>query len=169
VDRFADAVLTERDREWLARLPERLEPVDGVLAVHGAPGDDLRYLLETVEPAGLREATDEEIVERLGGDAGQFSLYLCGHTHLQHARRLPGGAVVVNPGSVGWPAFADDDPFPHRIEARTPHARYTSIERRGDSWSADEHRLEYDVELAARLAEANSRPDIAQALRTGRV
>ncbi len=168
-DRIADAILTAADRRWFAALPERLEPMDGVLAVHGAPGDDLRYLLETVEPVGLREATDEEVIERLGADAGRFGLYLCGHTHLQRARQLPDGALVVNPGSVGWPAFPNEDPFPHRLEAGTPHARYTTVTRSGQSWTVNEHLVEYDVAHAALLAEQNSRPDIAQALLTGRV
>jgi predicted phosphodiesterase len=168
-DRIADAVLTDADRNWFAALPERLEPMDGVLAVHGAPGDDLRYLLETVEPTGLREATDEEVIERLGADTGRCRLYLCGHTHLQRARGLPDGALVVNPGSVGWPAFPNDDPFPHRIEAGTPHARYTTVTRSGNSWTVNAHLVEYDANRAALLAEQNSRADIAQALRTGRV
>ena len=141
----------------------------GVLAVHGAPGDDSCYLLETVEPVGLREATDDEVVARLGADAGSFTLLLCGHTHLQRSRRLPDGSSVLNPGSVGWPAFEDDDPFPHRIEAGTPHARYTTVELTDEGCSATEHLVEYDVEAAARLAESNERPDIARALRTGRV
>lgn len=169
VDRLTDAVLTDADRCWFARLPERLEPCDGVLAVHGAPGDDLCRLLETVERSGLREATDAEVVGRLGADAGRFGLYLCGHTHLQRTRHLPGGGLVVNPGSVGWPAFSDDDPFPHCVEAGTPHARYTTVVGSADGWSATAHQIDYDVEAAAWLAERNSRPDIARALRTGRV
>lgn len=169
VDRLAHAVLSDRDREWMASLPEQARPREDVLAVHGAPGDDCCYLLETVERSGLRAATDTEIIERLGADAGGFRLLLCGHTHLQRSRRLPDGSLVVNPGSVGWPAFADDDPFPHRIEAGTPHARYTTVSRNGEGWTAIEHQVEYDTERAARLAEAHSRPDIARALRTGRV
>lgn len=168
VDRMADAVLTDADRAWLGSLPEELRLAGGVLAVHGAPGDDRCYLLETVEQAGLREATDEEVLDRLGAATGDFRVLLCGHTHLQRSRRLPDGSLVVNPGSVGWPAFEDDEPFPHRIEAGTPHARYTTIRSTDQNWSATEHLVEYDVESAAQLAEGNARPDIARALRTGR-
>jgi 3',5'-cyclic AMP phosphodiesterase CpdA len=57
-DRLAHACLTPEDRDWLVRLPTRVEPVTGVLAFHGAPEDDLCYLLETVTRDGLREATD---------------------------------------------------------------------------------------------------------------
>jgi predicted phosphodiesterase len=169
IDRLAYAAMAARDREWFASLPAQIEPVPGVLAVHGAPGDDLPYLLETVTADGLREATDAEVVERLGSAAGRFDVYLCGHTHLQRTRRLPDGSLVVNPGSVGWPAFADDDPYPHRVEAGSPEARYCVLEQGADGWAASQRRVTYDFEAAALLAERNSRPDIARALRTGLV
>lgn len=169
VDRIADAVLTDRDRDWMARLPSRLEPAPAVLAIHAAPGDDLAYLLETVKPSGLVEANDDEIIKRLGPDAGHFQLYLCGHTHLARTRRLPDGSLVVNPGSVGWPAFADDDPYPHRMEAGSPEARYCILDRTDDGWTARHRSVPYDFEAAALRAEHHSRPDIARALRTGRV
>jgi predicted phosphodiesterase len=168
VDRLAHGVLSERDRAWLAGLPERLEPCDGVLAFHGAPGDDLRYLLETVTPDGLLQASDQEVLARLGPEAGRFRLYLCGHTHLQRERVLPDGSLVVNPGSVGWPAFADDTPHPHRVEAGTPHARYATLVRSANGWTVTQNRVEYDVEAAVWMAERNGCPDIARALRTGR-
>lgn len=169
VDRIAAAVLTDRDREWMRRLPTRLEPAPGVLAIHATPADDLRYLLETVERAGLVQASDEEILERLGPEAGRFEIYLCGHTHLARTRRLPRGGIVINPGSVGWPAFADDTPYPHRIEAGSPAARYAVLDRTEAGWSVDHHQVDYDWELAAALAERHARADIARALRTGRV
>ena len=169
VDRLAHAVMTERDRAWFAGFPDRLELAPRVLAVHAAPGDDLRYLLETVTATGLREATDDEVVERLGGEAGRFDLYLCGHTHLQRTRRLPDGSLVVNPGSVGWPAFEDDSPYPHRVEAGSPEARFSTLERTANGWLVSHRSVAYDVERAAALAAHNSRPDIARALRTGRI
>ncbi|MDH2413190.1 metallophosphoesterase family protein [Nocardioides sp. CER19] len=167
-DRLAHGHLTPDDRSWLAGLPERLEILPGVLAFHGAPDDDLCYLLETVGD-GLREASDDEVLTRLGADAGRFAVFLCGHTHLQRTRTLPGGALVVNPGSVGWPAFAGDEPAPHVVEAGTPHARFTLLTDADGRWEVEEHAIDYDVEEAARLAEANDRPDVAVALRTGRL
>ncbi|MDT3440761.1 metallophosphoesterase [Pseudofrankia sp. BMG5.37] len=65
-DRHAADVLTTADRAWLAGLPETVEPAPGVFAFHASPGEDLRYLNETVTAAGLRPATVAEIVERLG-------------------------------------------------------------------------------------------------------
>jgi predicted phosphodiesterase len=167
-DRLAHQRLTDEDRSWLGALPARREVAPGVLAFHGAPDDDLCYLLQTVED-GLREATDDEVLARLGGDAGRFALYLCGHTHLQRTRSLPDGSLVVNPGSAGWPAYEDDAPAPHVVEAGTPHARFTLLTEVAGRWQVDERAIDYDVEEAAHLAEANERPDVAHALRTGRV
>lgn len=167
-DLLAHGQLDEADRAWLGGLPARHEPVAGVLAFHGTPSDDLRYLLQTVDD-GLREATDAEVMEGLGEDAGRYRLYLCGHTHLQRTRTLPDGSLVVNPGSVGWPAYADDKPSPYIVEAGTPHARFSVISDDDGAWRAVEHALEYDVEVSATLAERNGRPDVAVALRTGRM
>ncbi|WP_067539597.1 metallophosphoesterase family protein [Nocardia crassostreae] len=168
-DRLAARLATPDDRVWLESLPVTAEPAPGVLAFHGSPADDLCYLTETVEPTGLREATDAEIVERLGETYGRHRVYLCGHTHLQRTRRLPDGSLVVNPGSVGWPAYDDDHPYPHLVEPGTPHARFTIVDDNEPFWTAVEFALEYDNEAAARSAEANDRPDVARALRTGRV
>lgn len=167
-DQLAALQMNQLDRDWLRALPTRIELTDEVLAFHGAPADDLCYLLETVED-GLREATDAEVLERLGRDSGRYSLYLCGHTHLQRTRSLPDGSMVVNPGSVGWPAYEDDQPQRHKVEAGTPHARFSIVRHGGNGWRVDECAIEYDVEEAVALAEENDRPDVAHALRTGLV
>jgi predicted phosphodiesterase len=169
VERIADAAVTDADRLWLSGARPVAPPVPGILAFHGSPVDDLCYLLETVEPTGLREASDDEVIDRLGSAYGHYAAYLCGHTHLQRSRVLPDGSLVVNPGSVGWPAFADDEPHPHVIEAGSPHARFSVIEHVGGRWIAQEHAIDYDHEAAAACAELHGRHDIAYALRTGRV
>ena len=166
-ERLAAGALRPEDRQWLASLPASREIVPGMLAVHGIPGDDEAYLTETVESGGAREATREEIQERLGVEGASATVILCGHSHLQRARYLP-GQIVVNPGSLGLPAFAADSPHPHRMEAGTPHARFTTLLEMGDTWFVTQQGIEYDVEAAASLALANGRPDVAHAVRTGR-
>jgi predicted phosphodiesterase len=166
-DRLAHETLLPAHLEWLATLPLSLELGDDVLAFHGSPTDDLTYLLETVGPDGARPATVDEVLERLGPHA-QRRLLLCGHTHLQRSLLLPNGALVVNPGSVGWPAYADDLPYPHVMEAGTPHARYALVEQAEDGWRVDFRAVDYDWEQAARIADGNGRGDVAHALRTGR-
>jgi putative phosphoesterase len=167
-DRHAHETITARHRKWLASLPLTLEVTDGVLAFHGSPTDDQTYLLETVEESGARSATPEEVTARLGRFTGT-PLLLCGHTHLQRSMRLATGALVLNPGSVGWPAYDDDHPHPHVMEAGTPHARYAIAARSNGRWTGEFRAVEYDWERASATAEANQRPDVARALRTGRV
>lgn len=167
-DALAFDAMSPEDHAWLRSLPLSHEISPGVLAFHGTPSDDATYLLESVDPDGARAATHEEIGERLGDFAGGWPLLLCGHTHLQREVHLASGATVVNPGSVGWPAYDDDQPFPHVMEAGTPHARYAIVESNGETWSAALRAIDYDVEPAAELATANGRADVAHALRTGR-
>ncbi|MGY1884876.1 metallophosphoesterase family protein [Blastococcus sp. SYSU DS0753] len=166
-DRLAHDTITDAHRRWMAGLPLTLAPAPGVLAFHGSPTDDLVYLLDTVTPDGACPATEAEVLDRLGGSA-TTPLLLCGHTDLQRVVRLPTGAVVVNPGSVGWPAYADDHPYPHVMESGTPHARYAIADDSGGQWSTEFHAVEYDWDQAAALAAANGRPDVARQLRTGR-
>jgi hypothetical protein len=96
-------------------------------AIHGSPRSDMEYLLEAVTPTGARPATTDEVVERLGNDR-ETTLLLCGHTHIQRLIQVPGGPLIVNPGSVGWPAYADDLPYPH-VRSRGVPRRVTP------SWS----------------------------------
>jgi predicted phosphodiesterase len=164
-DRYADAVLERRHRAWIAALPDQLWLEGAVLMVHGAPGDDLCYWLESLDGDRTRAASDEEVEARAGGvDA---PLILCGHTHVPRVHRRRGGGLIVNPGSVGLPAYADDHPVPHRVETGSPHARYAIAERRGGRWAANIIAVTYDWEGAARAADARNRPDWAVALRTG--
>ncbi|MBX7555518.1 MAG: metallophosphatase family protein [Micrococcales bacterium] len=167
-DRLAAETITATQWSWLASLPATLEVTEGVLACHGSPDDDLTYLLETVERTGVRAATEAEVRQRLGIHT-HWSVVLCGHTHLPRAVRLEHGPLLVNPGSVGWPAYDDDRPYPHAMEAGTPHARYALIDDRTGSWKAELRTVEYDWEAAARTAESNARADVARALRTGRI
>ena len=166
-DPLAHDTITDVHRAWLASLPLTREVADGVLAFYGSPTNDLTYLLETVAEVGARPATVDEVLDRLGDQADRPML-LCGHTHLQRAMRLPTGATVVNPGSVGWPAYADEKPHPHMMEAGTPHARYAVVDDDAGQWNVVFREVTYDWEHAAGVAESNSRSDIARALRTGR-
>lgn len=167
-DRLTSEVITAAHREWMASLPLTLSPAPGVLAFHGTPTDDLQYLLHTVDESGARGATADEVLRRLG-DVSGYRLLLCGHTHLPGTMRLPGGVLVVNPGSVGWPAYCDDAPYPHRMEAGSPHARYAVLDDASGQWEVSLRSVEYPWERAAVLAEGFGRPDVAYAMRTGRV
>jgi predicted phosphodiesterase len=167
-DGLAYDTISDEHRRWLRELPTRVDVAPDVLAFHGAPNDDLLYLLETVTPGGVRPATESEVMDRLGG-APDYRLMLCGHTHLQRQMRLSNGALIVNPGSVGWPAYDDDAPYPHVMEAGTPHARFAVIDDVSGIWTATFHAVEYPWRDAAAVARENGRLDVERALLTGRM
>jgi predicted phosphodiesterase len=159
-DAFTAAELGPAERAWLAALPAAMRACDGEIhAFHGIPGDDLRGLLETVTPGhapgadpGVRAATDDEITTRLAGL--RAPVLVCGHTHTPRVRRLGDGTLIVNPGSVGRPAYAHDQPHRHIVEAGTPHARWALLERRASGWHAELRQTAYDCTAAAqRFAE----------------
>ena len=164
-DRRARETLRDDQLAWMASLPPTLQLAEDVLMVHGTPSSDLVYFLETVTETGVRPATLAEAEERAGQTTAR--LILCGHTHVPRAIMLRDARLIVNPGSVGLPAYEDDNPFPHAIENGSPFARYATVSGDGGSWQASFHLVAYDWEQAARDAEAVQRADWAKALRTG--
>lgn len=162
-DRFAHGETSANDRAWLGGLPHSLPVAPGVLAFHATPGDDNTYLLDTIEGARVVRDRRDAIAERLG--AVDAVLVLCGHSHRPDIVRLPGGPLILNPGSVGCPAYEDTT---YVSESGSPDARYAIVETRGDgSFAIELFAVPYDSEAAARRAEANGRPEWAHGLRFG--
>lgn len=170
-DQFAFEHTEPHHRAWLAGLPASLAPLDGVELHHGSPRSDLEPLLEMIDGAEERLASLEAIERRLAGTTAR--LIACGHSHVARIVRTRDGRTIVNPGSVGLPAYEDDHPHPtpscpvYYVEAGAPHATYAIVEQAERGWEAAFHRVPYDWEAAARCAERNHRPDWAHALRTG--
>jgi len=161
---FARERLDSEALAWLGALPTAHD--DGSwLAVHGTPRSDSEYLLESVAKGGARLRPAEEVVKVAGST--QASLLLCGHSHLSRLISLSDGRLVLNPGSVGLPAYEADSPFPHRMESGSPHARYATAIWAADHWQFEFVCVPYDWEAAAAQAEKNGFPDWARALRTG--
>ena len=168
-DALTRPLLTPDHLAWLAALPPTLSLADGtIFACHGSPaGGDEDYLLEDITPGRPMLATQAAITPRLAG-IGAASLVLCAHTHVPRVVTI-GDVLVVNPGSVGWPAYTDTLPLPHAVEAGSPHARYAILTQTRIGWTCDLRAIVYNWEAAARQAERHGRPDIAFATRTGRV
>ncbi len=161
-DLYTHAQLAPTDMHWLASLPGTLT-IDGeILLCHGTPHSDTTALLEQ----GDRAATRAEIGQRLGGAVP--AVVLCGHTHVARSVRHE-TTLIVNPGSVGHPAYADDYPFPHAIESGTPDARYAILEKRGSAWTASLITVPYDFRPMAALARLRGFPEWESALLTGYV
>ena len=167
-DRFTRAAMTDRHLDWLRALPPA-QVLPGVLAVHGIPGDDTLYLLERVSAFRLVPDTPAAIAARLTAapDGEAPALVLCGHSHQPRLMRLPDGPTVLNPGSVGCPAYQDPGDEPHVSEVGSPHARYAVINLSVGMISADLIAVDYDHRAAAARAEACGRSDWAHALGTG--
>jgi predicted phosphodiesterase len=194
-DRYAYQKIDESELSWIRSLPPSLELDGEFLLFHGSPAHDTTYLLETVEHGRTRLATPTEIEDRLGvaGSGGVHPpVLLCGHTHLPRVVPLPGGTLVINPGSVGLPAYDDVHPEYHVVETGSPHARYAllekscqpdlsglanpkgleSVHKEADqeshrAWQVELVALPYDHPSAAERARRNGRPDWEIALRTG--
>ena len=182
-DAYTSGQLAETDKAWLASHADPCDPRlhqatmwpdqlgDDVALCHGSPRSDIEYLLETPVGEEARLATPAEIEERLDGRIPpHIGLLACGHTHVPRSVELA-GLLIVNPGSVGLPAYDDDHPYPlsryHRIETGSPHARYAVVEKHNGRWICDLISVPYDHESMALLADQRDRPDWAYALRTG--
>lgn len=166
-DAFARERLGAAERGWIAALAHCGSLGDDILICHGTPGRDDQCLLETVVPGAPRLATASEIAERLGPIAA--GLVLCGHSHIPRVARGPRGELLVNPGSVGQPAWDDDAPFYHAVENGAADARYAIVEGGNGTWRAELVALPYDHRAMAEIAVRNGRPDWDIILSHGRV
>lgn len=156
-------------RERLAPLGARtvsvsIAPV--VLACHGSPDDDTIYLIERIENERLVRDAGRAIAERIGRAGEGARLVLAGRSHRPDLVQLPSGTLVLNPGSVGCPAFSDETP-PHGHETGTPHARHALVDLRARTIDVEFRAVSYDHESAALRAENAGRPDWAHLPRTG--
>jgi len=159
-DQAAFGQLTSRHKEWLRNLPPT-KTLDGkILLCHGTPESDLEYLLEEIHGTELRLARPKQIHSNV-------PLVLCGHSHIPRLVRSTTGAAIVNPGSVGLPAFDDTHPTLHYVETGSPHARYAIIDQEAKALNVTFVAAEYPWDQAASDAAAAGRPDWAHALATG--
>jgi predicted phosphodiesterase len=151
---------------WLASLSMTAEAFDCCYMFHGTPTRDDRYFLREATQFGVAMRS----IETLQDESSHIRqpVLLCGHDHTPHICRLPDHRLIVNPGSVGLQAYADDFPVPHVGRTGTPHARYAIVRKPDLARTAEIVEVVYDWNRAADLATAHGRPDWAGWLRTGR-
>jgi putative phosphoesterase len=123
---FVTGQLSAEQLTWLEQLPST-QVVEDVFLCHGTPASDMIYLLEHVTEHGVALRDSATIMAYLR-DVRQ-PVVVCGHSHIPRTVWLPDGRLVVNPGSVGIPAYDEDLPYPHVMEAGSPHARYAVLTR----------------------------------------
>ena len=157
--------------EWMRSLPFDCRLSKDIYLCHGSPTDDMVYLLENIETGQPIVRSDTDILALLNGV--DSAVTVCGHTHIPRTVTLSSGQLVVNTGSVGYPAYEDDLPIVHKMQTYSHHASYALITRgetkQGQHWQTEHIKVSYDHEAAAKLALKNGRKDWEFALRTGRV
>jgi len=163
---FVLGELSSRSLGWLAAQPATCTVDEALFLCHGNPSSDQAYLLESMSPAGGTLQDPAAIQAQLG--KLEQAVILCGHSHIARVVQLPSGALIVNPGSVGLPAYSDDQPVPHKMESGSPHARYAILTKEPAGWRVEQVALPYAWDKAARQARRLGREDWAAWLETGR-
>jgi len=165
VARFTRARLEPRHLAWLASLP--LTSIDGdALLSHGTPTDDTVYLLSRVSAGALAMRSGGDIDALLGSVAQR--LVFCGHDHTPRLA-VRGEKLIVNPGSVGCPAYVDDVPEDHVVENGCADARFAIVwPGAGPTPTAELVAVRYDAEAGAAEALENGFSDWAGWIATGR-
>lgn len=164
--RFTLESLSKEHVGWLKSFPQT-ETLFNILCFHGSPQNSKEYLLNKATEKGLIYRKGREIDETL--NLYEHELILCGHDHIPNLLHTPGGKTIVNPGSVGLPAYDDDSPCYHIVENGSPHARYAIVNETEKGYSAEFIMLPYDYEKAVESAKKNHREDWAYWLKTGRI
>jgi predicted phosphodiesterase len=163
-DAFAFRVLDSEQLAWLRALPSTRDLGDGIFACHGRPDDDNAYLLENVERGRLVPARRTQVVERVGAVTSRF--VLCAHSHIPGSAAV-GDMTIINPGSVGLPAYEDPTLPAHVSESGSPLARYALLRLTDGRGSFEHIAIPYDHHAAARRAEENQNPAWAHFLASG--
>ncbi|MEM6388105.1 MAG: metallophosphoesterase family protein [Pseudomonadota bacterium] len=158
--------LPEAALDWCRSLPLTLE-IDDILFCHATPHADDENWLDHRGPQDRLIARDlADVVQHAEGIT--HSLTFCGHTHCPRSVRLPDGRRIVNPGSVGCPAYFDTRMSPPFVmQTGAPDARYVLVEKFDSDWSVNLRTVPYDASAMVRLALAKGADNWARALLEG--
>jgi putative phosphoesterase len=159
--------LGEEPLQWLRSLPKTTVIAEEIFACHGVPTSDLVYLLEDVSIGSPLVKDEATILSHL--DEISHPVILCGHSHIPRVVQLSSGQLIINPGSVGVPAYDDDVPSYHAMQNYSPLASYAVLEKQGDDWQVELLKIPYDIQSAVNQAQRQGREDWAYWIRTGRV
>ena len=151
---------------WLKKLDTTMIVNNELFLCHGSPKCDDEYLVEEILENGVLLKSTSKLVEELS--AIEQEVILCGHSHVPRIVSISTGQLIINPGSVGLPAYTDDNPYPHIMETGTPHARYSTLFKNNTGWHIENIAIPYDWQSASSTAMKNDRADWAKWLREGR-
>jgi len=164
-DQYTDSIINTAERNWLRTLPATMTIEDEILLFHGTPTSDRDYFLDSIRHGDVQLANSNEIQSRIGGN--HHKVLLCGHSHIARCVTLSDQTLIINPGSVGLPAYTDDQPEKHKVETGSPSARYAILEQSSDSWAVELISIPYNHDKAADKAHENNRFEWETWLRTG--
>jgi len=152
--------------KWIEKQ-QKLVEYDDIILFHGTPENDSEYFIEKVTKNGVKIKSNLELEAQIS--RFKQNIILCGHSHVPRSIYLQNGKLIINPGSVGLPAYTDFYPYPHNMETYTPYARYSIISKNEIQWWIEDISVPYDWEKAASIARENGRPDWANWLKHGRI
>lgn len=162
---FVKPLLTQEIIEWIGGFKSKWL-FENILFCHASPDSNSHYLLEEVTSTGMLNKTIAKLRFELQDIEQNY--IVCGHSHLGKTVYVSDDMTVINPGSVGLPAYTDEEPFPHVVETLSPHAKYAIIRIQNKYIEKIEHvELRYDWNQASNMAKNNSRDDYAYPLKTG--
>ena len=161
--------LTADSMEWLRSIPFNYDLEGILIAFHGSPSSNHNYLIEkfTNTPDHELQIKSSEELELELKSISQM-IILCGHSHKPGYRTLSNGKHIINPGSIGLPAYFDEIPYPHKIENHDPSAHYTILEIEGHDIVFFIKVIHYVYQWAALKARKNNREDWFVWLMTGK-
>jgi len=164
-----DFVISEINAEvltWLQSLPYKMV-IDDFFLCHGTPSNDDAYLFEKITPNGMRLKNKKELQNDIATIPQK--IICCGHSHLKRCLQLPSGKYLINPGSVGLPAYTDTKPFPHKMESGSSYASYCIVTKEDNRYKIDHIALSYLWKRAVQCAKKNNRMDWVKWLQNGTV
>lgn len=152
--------------EWLKKCPFDFHYNRDIYCCHASPHSDSVYLLERLQNGYIAIKSNKELDEILKNI--EQKIVVCGHSHVSRIVKTE-QKTILNPGSVGLPAYDDELPIPHKMENFNPFAKYSIITMSEYPIIIEQVSIPYDFETAARIAEKNKRNDWAKWIRTGTV
>lgn len=161
------ADLSAQSINWLKTLPKTTTVDDLFFVCHGTPESDDEYLLEKVTEHGVFVYNDEELIEKTKHIKER--IILCGHSHVNRVIWLSNGKLIINPGSVGLPAYLGNGEYRFAMESMTPHAKYAIVTVDGDKINVEQINCTYDWDAAAEIARKNGNENAAKFLLNGRM
>lgn len=161
------ADLTDETIQWLKDLPKTTIVDDLIFVCHGTPESDNEYLLEKITGHGVFVYNDEDLLAKTKHISQR--IILCGHSHVNRVVYLSNGKLIINPGSVGLPAYLGNGEYRFAMESMTPHAKYAIINVGENGISVEQINCVYDWNAAAQRARNNGNDKVADYLLHGRM